>query len=90
MVDKTFSIRPHMHPAFTKEGCNRGHGLSAAIKLGSLEETVIASLFHSGLQSGTIFFVEKTMSYVILGNDRLCRFLTKKKTKNFYDAKLIF
>ena len=23
-----------------KEGCNRGHGLSAAIKLGSLEKTV--------------------------------------------------
>ena len=28
-----------------KEGCNRGHGLSAAIKLGSLEKTVEASLF---------------------------------------------
>ena len=28
----------------TKEGCNRGHGLSAAIKLGSLEKTVGASL----------------------------------------------
>ena len=27
-----------------KEGCNRGHGLSAAIKLGSLEKTVEASL----------------------------------------------
>ena len=28
----------------SKEGCNRGHGLSAAIKLGSLEKTVGASL----------------------------------------------
>ena len=27
-----------------KEGCNTGHGLSAAIKLGSLEKTVGASL----------------------------------------------
>ena len=27
-----------------KEGCNRGHGLSAAIKLGSLEKTLGASL----------------------------------------------
>ena len=28
----------------------------AAIKLGSLEKTIVASLFHSGLHSGTIFF----------------------------------
>ena len=28
----------------TKKGCNRGHGLAAAIKLGSLEKTVGASL----------------------------------------------
>ena len=28
-----------------KEGCNRGHGLSAAIKLGILEKTIGASLF---------------------------------------------
>ena len=28
------------------------------------------------------FFVEKTMSYVILEDDRLCRFLTKKAQKN--------
>ena len=70
------------------EGCNWGHGLSAAIKLGSLEKTVIASLFHSALRHH--FFVEKTMPYVILGNDRLCRFLTRKKTKTFDDAKLIF
>ena len=41
---------------FGREGCNRGHGFSAAIKLGSLLKTVIASLIHSGLHSGTIFF----------------------------------
>ena len=33
--------------------------------------------------------MEKNMSYVILGNERLCCFLTKK-TKKIYDAKLIF
>ena len=32
-----------------KEGCNRGHGSSAAIKLGSLEKTVMAALFWPGL-----------------------------------------
>jgi len=37
-----------------KEGYNRGHGLSAAIKLGSLEKTVGASLTEQP------FFVEKT------------------------------
>ena len=46
----------HLYGTISKEGCNKGHGSSAAIKLGSLEKTVIASLFHSGLHSGTIFF----------------------------------
>jgi hypothetical protein len=36
----------------TKEGCNRGVACSL-LKLGSLEKTVIASLFHSGLHSGS-------------------------------------
>ena len=72
-----------------KGGCNRWHGLSAAIKLGCPEKIVIASLFHSGLRSDTIFLWKK-QSHVILGNERLCRFLTKKETKKFYDAKLIF
>ena len=36
-----------------KEGCNRGVACSL-LKLGSLEKTVIASLFHSGLHSGSI------------------------------------
>ena len=60
-----------------KEVCNGGVACSL-LKIGSLEETIIASLFHSGLHPGT-FFVEKMMSYVILGNDRLCRSLTKKE-----------
>ena len=63
-----------------KEVCNRGVACSL-LKLGSLEKTVIASLFHSGLHSGTIF-CEKTMSYVIIGNDRICPFFDKKRPKN--------
>ena len=55
-----------------KEVCNEGVACSL-LKLGSLEKTAIASLFHSGLHSGTIF-CGRTMSYVILRNDRLCRF----------------
>ena len=34
-------------------------------------------------------FVENMMSYVILGNNRICRFLDKKRPKKYYDAKLI-
>ena len=43
----------------TRDCCNWEHGLSAAIKLGNLEKTVIASLFHSGLHSGTIYLWKK-------------------------------
>ena len=32
-----------------KEGCNWGHGLSAAIKIGTPEKTVGASQLHSGV-----------------------------------------
>ena len=41
-----------------KEVCNGGVTCSL-LKLGSLEKTVIASLFHSGLHSGTIFLWKK-------------------------------
>ena len=71
---------PQVSPLMTpppKEVCIRGVACSL-LKLRSLEKNIIASLFHSGLHSGTIF-VEKTMSYVILGNHRLCHFLTKKR-----------
>ena len=49
--------------------------------LGSLEKTVIASIFHSGLHTGTIFFVEKTISYVILGKRQVMPFFEKKSKK---------
>jgi hypothetical protein len=63
--------------------------LSAAIKLGSLEKTIIASLFHSGLHSGTIFCGKNDV--VCYSGERQDKpFFDKKKTKAFYDAKLIF
>ena len=43
----------------SKEVCNGGVACSL-LKLGSLEKTVTASLFHSGLHSSSPFFVEKT------------------------------
>ena len=41
-----------------QEVCNRGVACSL-LKLGSLEKTIIASPFHSGLHSGTIFLWKK-------------------------------
>ena len=49
----------------SKEVCNGGVACSL-LKLGSLEKTVIASLFHSGLHSSSPFFVEKTTLYDLL------------------------
>ena len=49
-----------------KEGCNWGHGLSAAIKLGSLEKTVGDLSLHSGVYHTSPFFVEKTALLNIL------------------------
>ena len=62
---------------FGREGCNRGHGFSAAIKLGSLLKTVIASLIHSGLHSGTIFGGK---------NDVLC-YSKERQVMPFFDNK---
>ena len=45
-----------------KEGCNRGHGLSAAIKLGSLEKTVGASLIALWFALSSPFFYKKKAS----------------------------
>ena len=42
-----------LQPLDSKEGYNRGVACSL-LKLGSLEKTIIASLFHSGLHSGSI------------------------------------
>ena len=44
----------------TKEGCNRGLGLSAAIKQGSLEKTVGASPIALWCVMSSPLFVEKT------------------------------
>ena len=65
LVFEAFSILT-VFAGNSKEGCNWRHGLSAAIKLGSLEKTVIASLFHSGLHSGSPFFVKKTILHNLL------------------------
>ena len=48
-----------------KEVCNGGVACSL-LKLGSLEKTVIASLFYSGLHSSSPFFVEKTTLHDLL------------------------
>ena len=54
-----------LHVSFaTKEVCNRGVACSL-LKLECLEKTVIASLFHSGLHSGTIFlWKNEAISYI--------------------------
>ena len=49
----------------SKEVCKGGVACSL-LKLGSLEKTVIASLFHSGLHLSSPFFVEKTTLHDIL------------------------
>ena len=71
-----------------KEVCNRG--VACTLKLGSLEKTVIASLLHSGLHSATIFFVEKNDVICDFREKQIMSFFDKKRTKHFYDAKLIF
>jgi len=64
----------------SKEGCYRGHGLSAAINLGSLGKTVIASLFHPGLHSGAIFCGKNdVICYSI--EQQVMSFFGKKKTQ---------
>ena len=75
-----------------KEGCNWGHGLSAAIKVGSLEKTVGASLIlHSGVYLAVLF---RRKNYTTLRNilhlQVIVRFSTKKRLAFYYGAKLIF
>ena len=73
-----------------KEGCNWGHGLSAAIKLGSLEKTVGTCLLHSGVYYEQSFSCRKnctTQPFALVGDSR---FFTKKRLAFFYGAKLIF
>jgi hypothetical protein len=58
------------------------------LKLGSLEKTIIASLFHSGLHSGTIFLWKKD-AVCYFGERQVMPFFDRKKTKKIYGAKLI-
>ena len=60
-----------------KEVCNRGMACSL-LKLGSLEKNIIASLFHSGLLSDTIF-CEK--------NDVICHFRERQYMSIFWEKK---
>ena len=50
----------------TKKVCNGGVTCSL-LKLGSLEKTVIGSLFHSGVHSGTIFLWKKQCHMLFWG-----------------------
>ena len=51
------SIRSNYKPGQVKDGCNRGHGLSAAIKLGSLAKTVGASLIALWCVLSSVLFL---------------------------------
>ena len=64
----------------SKEGCNRGVACSL-LKLGSLEKTVIASLFHSGLHSGSIKFCGKNDVICYFSEQLYMLFFDNKKTK---------
>ena len=65
------------YKVFCKEVCNGGVACSL-LKLGSLEKTVIASLFHSGLHPGNI--VEKKV-ICYSKEPQFMPFFDKKKTK---------
>jgi hypothetical protein len=58
LLSLPFQIFVILNSCTLKEVCNRGVACSL-LKLGSLKKTVIASLFHSGLHSGTIFLWKK-------------------------------
>jgi hypothetical protein len=64
-----------------KEVCNGGVACSL-LELGSLEETVIASLFHSGLHSITIF-CGKNDVICYFGERQVLPFFDKKKDHKF-------
>ena len=61
-----WTLLDHRDLLTSKEDCNRGHGLSAAIKLGSLEKTVGAPLVALWCELSSAFFVEKTTLYSLL------------------------
>ena len=82
---KINALPPLLEP---KEVCNVGVACSL-LKLGSLEKTVIASIFHSGLHPDTIFLWKK-QCHMLFWERQVMPFFDKKKTKKFYDAKLIY
>ena len=58
-LDKWKLLVDSLQASMCKEGCNWGHGLSAALKLGSLEKTVGASPLHSGVYYEQSFLCRK-------------------------------
>ena len=77
------------YAVITKEVCNRGVACSL-LKLGSLEKKRYSFSIPLCFALRHHFFVEKMISYVILEERQVMPFFDKKKTKRFYDAKLIF
>ena len=69
---------------YVKEACNWGHGLSAAIKLGSLEKTVGTCLLRSGVYYEQSFSCRKnctTQPFAFVGDSP---FFLQKKTSIFF------
>ena len=63
--------------------------MSDAMKLGGLEKTLIASLFHSGLHSCTIFCGKYDV--ICYSRERqVMPFFSQKEKRKFYDAELNF
>ena len=67
----------------TKEGCNQRACLVSCHQAKKSGENCYSFSIPLWFALRHHFFLGKTMSYVILENDRLCRFLTKKIPKNF-------
>ena len=78
-ISETPNSKRTLIPLPIKEVCNGGVAYSL-LKLGNLEKTVIASLFHSSLHSGTNFCWKKDV-ICLLQNKRICPFFDKKKVQ---------
>jgi len=75
-------IKQYRNGVFKKEVCNGGVACSL-LKLGSLEKTVIAFLFHSGLHSGTIFLWKKRCHMLFWGTTGYAILWQKKRPRIF-------
>ena len=71
-----------------KEVCNGGVAC-CLLKPGSLEKTIIASLFHSGSHSGTIFLWKKRCHMLFWGTTGYAVFWAKKD-QNFLWCQIDF